>query len=107
MFGKPVFGTWTVSVQTTDYQWIRVTHWRAGFWRLTLLAICLGASLGRVLSAAEPRVMVTNFIGPTQGDTRVLRDGDGRVAQPVVAARHVWAIRLQWVTQTPGFACCC
>ena len=31
--------------------------------------------------------------------------GDGRVAQPVVAARHVWAIRLQWVTQTPGFAC--
>ena len=45
--------------------------------------------------------------GPTQGDTRVLRDGDGRVAQPVVAARHVWAIRLQWVTQTPGFACCC
>ncbi|MCH2401049.1 MAG: hypothetical protein MK364_18170, partial [Pirellulales bacterium] len=41
--------------------------------------------------------------GPTRGDTRVLRGG--RVAQPVVAARHVWAIRLQWVTQTPGFAC--
>ena len=157
---KTVFVTRKVLVQTTDCQWIRLTHWRAGFVRLTLLAICLGASHGRVLSAAEPRLMVTNSIGmklvvwpppgtvvpsrlvpalevtggpmPSVRNARMPGDsttctemsgngvligtlrrttrsalrripsgrfkaipgysevGDGRVAQPVVAARHVW-----------------